>query len=538
LGAVAAKPTTLAPSRSQILNSIIPALNQTLESADNKDIVGACMIALAKAGLAPKESAAFFRERLNSSSQEISETAGVSLGILQNVEALEILEQLLTESEQGRKLVGKSTGVPVRTRSFAAYGLGLLGSTQQDSAIQARLANTLWEVLSTDDDPAKDIRVACVIAIGLLKLDDPAPLADKLANYLADDSHDFLSRSHCPTAIAKLLLQTADDSPLRERAVMSFLDLETSTKTKTEIRQSCVQALGLLTPGNAPYAGKVFKALSKASDKAKDRQERNFTSIALAYIGASADDTSPVRKNVTAFLIKKLEKGKSAYKPWAGLALGVMAFRIADNGGQVSPLVHSTTLAVFNKTKSPSPKAAYAISLGLMANEGAKESLRQSMDKISDLEYRGYASVALGLLTAREYKDYISQIVQESKRKPQLLRQASIALGLMKDREVVDILLGLLSPDGKRMPRLAVLSAAAMAIGFIGDRRSVDPLITAMKDEKMTKLARAFSAIGLGMVADKDNLPWNSIIASDLNYRAATSTLVDKASSSGILDIL
>jgi HEAT repeat protein len=160
------------------------------------------------------------------------------------------------------------------------------------------------------------------------------------------------------------------------------------------------------------------------------------------------------------------------------------------------------------------------------------------MDKISDLEYRGYASVALGLLTAREYKDYISQIVQESKRKPQLLRQASIALGLMKDREVVDILLGLLSPDGKRMPRLAVLSAAAMAIGFIGDRRSVDPLITAMKDEKMTKLARAFSAIGLGMVADKDNLPWNSIIASDLNYRAATSTLVDKASSSGILDIL
>ena len=49
--------------------------------------------------------------------------------------------------------------------------------------------------------------------------------------------------------------------------------------------------------------------------------------------------------------------------------------------------------------------------------------------------------------------------------------------------------------------------------------------------------ARGFAAVALGIVADKELLPWNSKISADINYVATTSTLTD-ASGTGILDIL
>ena len=42
----------------------------------------------------------------------------------------------------------------------------------------------------------------------------------------------------------------------------------------------------------------------------------------------------------------------------------------------------------------------------------------------------------------------------------------------------------------------------------------------------------------LGIVADKEQLPWNSKIGMDLNYRASTQTLTDQSAGTGILDIL
>jgi len=51
-----------------------------------------------------------------------------------------------------------------------------------------------------------------------------------------------------------------------------------------------------------------------------------------------------------------------------------------------------------------------------------------------------------------------------------------------------------------------------------------------------TSLARAFAAAALGGVGDKDALPWNTLIARDMNYMATVDTLVN--GSTGVLDIL
>ena len=53
-----------------------------------------------------------------------------------------------------------------------------------------------------------------------------------------------------------------------------------------------------------------------------------------------------------------------------------------------------------------------------------------------------------------------------------------------------------------------------------------------------TDLARGFAAAALGIVADKEDLPWNTKISVDLNYRASSSTLNDAGGGTGILNIL
>src|SRR5690606_38474373 len=85
-------------------------------------------------------------------------------------------------------------------------------------------------------------------------------------------------------------------------------------------------------------------------------------------------------------------------------------------------------------------------------------------------------------------------------------------------------------------PNLTKLAAVASALGFIGDRRTVKPLIDMLFDEQLGALSRAFAAVALGGVADKELLPWNTKIARNINYRAAVETLTN--SQTGILDIL
>jgi hypothetical protein len=58
-----------------------------------------------------------------------------------------------------------------------------------------------------------------------------------------------------------------------------------------------------------------------------------------------------------------------------------------------------------------------------------------------------------------------------------------------------------------------------------------------LQSDGLTETARGFAAVALGIVGDKEPLPWNTKIALDLNYRAATQTLTDPHGT-GILDIL
>ena len=545
LGGAAAQASTFAPTDQQIRTQIIPALLEAVQGESDQDILTGVMIALAKIGKDESGAArALFLDNLDAPVQEVAETAAISYGILKDFEAMDsVLVPLLKDDAQGRKFLGKNE-VPLRNRTFAAYGIALIGSYSNDAGVKQKAAKLLLDVLATDKSAIQDLRVASAIGLGLLDLKEPGDIHDvvtRASTILTEAKDDDIVLAHLPTSMAKLLRGLPpDDLTLRNQVLDQVLGLlDARSKAQGLTKQSAVMALGMLARPGDPRSKEIFEALEFQADKAKDQQAKNFSAISMAYLGAADPDFDSAENKapITKFLLDNMKKSNSAYEQWSGLALGVMAFMLNEQNRAISPVAHEQVLKKFEDSKSPDDLSAYVLALGLMNHQGSKDAIRTAMEKYKTSEFRGYASISLGLLGAREHRDYLAKMIEEQKRDPDLLKQAAIGLGLMKDREVLTQLMEFLNPKDGR-PSLAVLAATATAIGFIGDSRSVEDLVNTLKNKKLTPLGRAFAAVALGMVGDKELMPWNSPIGADMNYRASVSTLVEKNVANGILDIL
>jgi HEAT repeat protein len=260
--------------------------------------------------------------------------------------------------------------------------------------------------------------------------------------------------------------------------------------------------------------------------------------IALAKVGGTVGAQKPddgIEEAKKALLLQ-LADGKTSVQPWAGLACGVMARKLFDakfNSPAITSL-QGAVRAALEEAGDPSKVGAFAISSGIMGDIEATPIMLKLLDQEKQDDVRGYLAVGLSLMNAREAIEKAQKIVDESKYRPELLKQAAIALGLLGDKNVVPTLVTLLGES----KGLATQASISSALGFIGDQRSIEPLVDMLENDQLTERARGFAAVALGIVADKEPLPWNSKIALDLNYRASTQTLTDQASGTGILDIL
>jgi HEAT repeat protein len=550
---------SLKPTDAQIREKVVPALLNALKTEKNNDIVTGCLVALAKIGDVKSESgkSAFeeeIRKFLSDSNQEISETAAVALGILSNPASIPTLESLLRDTADGRKLVNRNE-VLYRTRSFAAYGLGLIGARVADEATRKSVVKILREAVETDDTKSRDLKVSAIVAMGLVPLEtidtatgEDAQLAetsrtaqlDFLLRFFNDDTQEFLVRAHCPTAMARLLadMPAAQGKVWRDKVAGALLDRVTEKKKdQAEVVQSCVLALGLFGTNGSEDA-KIREALAGLDDKVKDIQANNFAMIALAKMGGrpgEADMEAGINE-VSKVLLTEIAKGKDVLRPWAGLGIGVMGNMLtkAQVSSPVMAEMSDALRTALEDEKDKSRLAAYAIGAGILGDVESEKILLDKLNKVTDDEARGYVAIALGLMNTRSAVEPIQAIITESKYRPTLLKQAAIGLGLLGDKDLVPNLIQMLA-DAKG---LATQAAISSALGFIGDARSIDPLVEMLQNKDITERARGFAAVALGIVADKETLPWNTKIAIDLNYRASTQTLVDAQGGTGILDIL
>lgn len=564
MGQTAQGNDTLRPTEAQIRETIVPALLATLESESNNDIVTGCLIALAKIGDAKDESGesrleAVITRTLADPVQEISETAALSLGILANDASVSTLASLLHDDEEGRRLVGAKE-VGYRTRAFAAYGLALVGAQTGSEEVRREVVRHLAAVLDSETTSTRDLAVACVVSLGLVPLEtlgdpearardaaaDPgasrsAQLAHLLA-YLDEEDNRYLVRAHCPTALARLLADLPEEirEVHRARVAEALLKrLGPHADERNEVVQSCVLALGLLGDADSdPLDAEIRETLREVPRVLKDQQARNYCMIALAKVGGNPGKDGAEAEGIAEagrFLMRQLTDGKSTVRPWAGLGLGVMGRALAD-AGVSSPLTVAMGEALresLASERNDTRLGAYAIGVGIAGDRESQAVLSERLERLNDDLTRGYVAVALGLLNDQTVKDALRAIVRDSTYRPELLKQAAIALGLLEDRTVVPDLIDMLA----NAKSLATQAAISTALGTIGDWRSVEPLVEMLRDESLTDTARGFAAVALGIVGDKESLPWSSRIAVDLNYRATTQTLNDPTGTA-ILNIL
>ncbi|MHC5072498.1 MAG: HEAT repeat domain-containing protein, partial [Planctomycetota bacterium] len=336
-----------------------------------------------------------------------------------------------------------------------------------------------------------------------------------------------LIQSHVPPAVGKLLGRGNDE---RRKAYKELYHRELTGRKRrsNDVYRSAAIALGQLVQPLEVEAkdAKYSTALLDYFRDGRDHQARYFALMALGQIGGAAN-----RGN----LLTVLRRGRKALeRPWAALALGVYCFNIfeGDESAPVDGTVGEVLLKQFKDVRTPQARGAFAIALGLARyREAAGEMLKAMVDKKHQDDLAGFLSLGLALMDYKPAKADIHEILQSAVRRPGLLKQAAIALGKLGDRAVTETLTRMLSES----TNLAKLSAIAGAMNFIGDRRTIKPLVRMLFDDDLTDLTRAFAAVALGGVADKEKLPWNSKIARKMNYRASVETLTQ--SGRGILDI-
>ncbi|MFT7486087.1 MAG: HEAT repeat protein [Candidatus Paceibacteria bacterium] len=552
---------SMRPSEETIRGVIVPALQKSLASETQNDIVTGAMIALAKIGDAQSEDGTSEFEQLilpflTDASQEIAETAAVALGILGNPKSISTLKALLLDDATGRKLVKSEAGVNYRTRAFAAYGLGQIGHYTEDQNSRQEIVDILWEVCQSPKGRTRDIKVAAVIAMGLVPLDlavegaelDPeymgAPRTRQeqieylLGFFLAEKDKDkhYLTRAHAPGSICKLM-EGISDKTVKDRVVEALAPYVTKRGNVgvRELRQSASLAFGAIGDLDSDPADKIIREHLLDSTGNADAQIKNFSVIALGQLGGrpgGPDGQMEGAKDLRKYLMKTLSSGKTQVKPWAGLAIGVMERGLVDSNQTPSASSLAALRSALSGTKTKIEVGAYAIACGIAGDTDSEKILIEKLDSMSDDDVRGHLAIGLGLMNSGAAIEPIQQMVEKSKYRGELLKQAAISLGLLGDKALVGNLVTMLA----QAKTLTTQAAIASALGFIGDARSVDPLVEMLHDQSMTAAARGFAAVALGIVADKELLPWNAKFSVNINYRANTPTLTGEGA--GLLDIL
>jgi HEAT repeat protein len=527
-----ARDESLRPTPAQVDGQIRPALLRALGEVRQRDVVTACLIALAKLGEArPPAALPEMRARLARDDQEIRETAALALGITGCPEAMDDLIALVLDGERGRRLCERAN-VDGRTRAFAAYGLGLLAHGLDDVESKARVLEALRPLLEGAAPETRDLRAAAVHAIRLARPDPAersrpawklaADAADALWAYASRDGTrgEELAQAHAPVAIAHVLGRGGDQT---DRFTTAFIAmLEADRERHPAFAQSAALALGQLAPlGDR----RVVEALARHCRSGRDPQARYFSMIALGQIGGDAARAALL----TAFLRGQ----KATVRPWAALALGLHARgQRAAGTGPDRELLRALRTGI-DGAKNEDAIGATAVAIGLAGDREAIGPLRSLLRRYASRdEVAGYLCVGLALLDAREAAPELLDLAARSTRRPALLKHVAVALGRVGAKEAAALLRQMLM--GER-PNVAELFAVAGALSQIGDRTSIDPLMLWLADDGSPDLSRASAAAALGGIGDRATLPWSAALAADVNYRAALPTLTD--GSSGVLDI-
>lgn len=501
------------PDAQRIDGEVVPLLQRLLREEDQRDVLDSAVLALGRVARAEQADAAVAAALplLAHRDLAVQSAAALALGLSGSPRAAGPLGELMAGTAHGRQLTGGSD-VPELVRAFAALALGLL----DDPAAAPRLL----DLLERTPDSERNLKACALAALGLLQGPGLDAAAARLVAALGDRRLDAALRSHVPTTLAKL-------GGGRTEALPALLATFRDRDADRLVRQSCAIALGRLA--RLGEDGEAVQALADAIEGERDAPTRHFAFMALADIGRR--DADGVQAHAGAhdalrrLLARELRKPTQRdHRPWAALAAAVYGRAVPAAGLELAGLVEDA----YARESDGSVRAACALALGLLDHRPAAGRLLADFTESRDEELRGYLAVALGFLDHDAAGEPLLAECRKTAISPTYRLQVATALGLLAEREAVAVLVETL----QTAQTLAVSSAAARALGLIGDESALEPLERLAADRAANPIARTFVIVALGLVCEEGDLPWNARLSEDHNYGARVPALDE------VLDIL
>jgi HEAT repeat protein len=490
------------PGAEALRSRLIPLFVDSLAS-EHFDLRDSACIALGKIGRAGEVEPLV--RCLEDKVASVREGAVIGLGLLRAREAIPALLALLEDDPAAVRLRGRHP--ETRLRALAAVSLGLIGDNTRDEVRIALMRS------SRDPEVIRDIAVNCAIGLGLLVGDNA--YADCIVRHLREliaspRRIDDWVRAHATTALGRFHarngLRPTDET-------VTFVTRLMRRDPSSHVRRSAAISLGILIrePDAQPDA---VKTLRTAWLRARDLQTRNFASIALGQMGGE-EAFEQLRADVI--------KSRNQRLAWAALGLGILCEKILGDPAWQERRTRALEALrdAFRKTDTPHIRGAIAIALGIARDAEAGPALLEALKTSRDPTFRGYLALALGMARHIDATDDLTALLKASTNQPLLRQQVVIGLGLLGSRRTIPALLRTLRETRSSY----VLSSTTMALGFIGDRLAVQPLVAVVKDNSLPPLIRGFGIMALGCIADPERIPLISSIAAGHNYLASTDSL-------------
>ncbi|MBL8843158.1 MAG: HEAT repeat domain-containing protein [Planctomycetes bacterium] len=510
------------------------ALTQRISGEDRGRIRAALLVALASEEADLADSAAIALARMSSpndaavvlpaleavlghAQKSVREAATLALGIVGSSDALPVLRELLRDLPAGRARTGRDGPVEPLVRAFAAASIGMIGDVAGFEDLRAALVDPQL-------DADRDLQATAVRALGLLRggAERVVPLLQQL---LDDAKLDRIVRAQVPVALAQLSEQAR--GAIARAALPGLVQRLLSDKTDLDLLRSSAVALGRMATFDDAEALEALRAAARG----RDEQTRHFAVMALAEIGrrdADGERHAKEHRDLQQLLLQELTQPKPITgAPYGALGLAVWS-RNPQAPRELVEQAQGHLLDELRDEKNPNHRAAIAVSLGLAdARQARAELLGLFVDERNQV-LKSYVAIGLGLMGATDAADPLRAALAAKGLDPTLRLQIARALGVLGDRQAVPLLVANL----READTFVEVGSTVQALGLIGDRAAVEPLLALVGDEKQHALRRGFAAVGLGLLAERTELPWNAIFTVGSNYRAKTPALAE------IFDIL
>ncbi|MDF1700671.1 MAG: HEAT repeat domain-containing protein [Planctomycetota bacterium] len=507
-------------ARTRLLPFLLSLLAPDAKHPD--DVVASAAIALGKIARDKEAIEALFALVLDPRrSGMVRESAALALGHLRRDDDALRAKTLAIEGVRGRLLQvfdgnagGKRLDVPLRTRCFAMYALGMLGDQPWRDDPLSRdgrlITKLLWERLAV---PYRDreLHIALLTALGL---QPAAGIPDGVQEGLRaivgrkkalGHQWDLLKRAHAVTAVARLGGTSGHALLLR---------LMADTRRSIVVRLAALLAIAERSPHlAAAERGAALRLVQRAFGLEQQMLAVGLANVALGrMVGAdlaAGSDRALAYDKADELLIERVAKAPWYLRGWAGLGLALAA-REGDPKSEIARRFRTRARDALQRMvrdagSQPSVQGAGAVALGLLGDPTAAPTLiAMARSAAREPEVRGHAALALAQIGGGGGSIEVLADLVVGEKTPAVVRgQAALALSLLGETRVAAKLLAALEGDDSTRR----LAAVASALGRLGHLGAAEALIAKARDPQARALVRAMALVALGRLLDPQPRP-------------------------------